>query len=184
MISFTVIFGKFWKFQSSCIPRESCFTLPIKCLLEFRGNTHILNWWACSQFLQVAVFLRTQSIMLGFYFILVASITVTWATSFGGLRFKLEAEDTIFYIFQRTLPNFRMKILVLCSAKSLCSFYFSLFCFHPLYTCSKFGWKYFKNGYISFFYWCQFFLDAAYWRPKLITCQSKEKTTTNFNLLH
>ena len=47
--------------------------------------------------------------MLGFYFILVVSIIVTGATSFGGHRFKLEAEDCIFHISQRNLPNFGMK---------------------------------------------------------------------------
>ena len=43
-------------------------------------------------------------------------------------------------IFSREFfPNFGIKILVLCSAKSLWNFYHSLFCSQLVYTCSKFG---------------------------------------------
>ena len=56
-----------------------------------------------------------------------------------GHRFKLEAEDFIDHILQRSFPNFGLKILILCSARSLRSFYFSLFCSQLVYTCSKFG---------------------------------------------
>ena len=84
-------------------------------------------------------FLTTQSIMLGFWFILLASIFVTWASWFSGHRFKLEAENFIFHILQINFPNFGVKISVLCSARSLRSFYFSLFCFQLVYTCSNFG---------------------------------------------
>ena len=48
------------------------------------------------------------------------------------------AKALIFHILQRGFPNFKLKILVLCSA-SLWSFYFSLFCSQLVYTCSKFG---------------------------------------------
>ena len=58
---------------------------------------------------------------------------------FSGQRFKLEAKDFIFHIPLRSFPNFGLKILVLCSARSLWSFYFSLFCSQLVYTCSKIG---------------------------------------------
>ena len=57
--------------------------------------------------------------MLGFCFILVDSITVIWASSFSGHRFKLEANDFIFHILQKNFPKFSVKILALCSTKSL-----------------------------------------------------------------
>ena len=61
------------------------------------------------------------------WFILVASIIVTLVSWFSRHRSKLEAEDFIFHILQRNFPNFGVKILALCSSKSLWSFYFSLF---------------------------------------------------------
>ena len=64
---------------------------------------------------------------------------VTWAGWFSGHRFKLEAEDFIFHIPLRSFPNFRLKILVLCSTRSLPSFYFSLFFSQLVHTCSKIG---------------------------------------------
>ena len=73
------------------------------------------------------------------WFILVTSIVVTWVSWFSGHRFKLEAKDFIFRVLQRNFPNFGVKILALCSAKSLWSFYFSLFCSKLVYTCSKYG---------------------------------------------
>ena len=73
------------------------------------------------------------------WLILVASIIVAWVSWFSWHRFKLEAEDFIFHILQRHFPNFGVEILALCSAKSLQSFYFSLFCSQLVYTCSKFG---------------------------------------------
>ena len=73
------------------------------------------------------------------WFILVASIIVTWVSWFSRHRFKLEAEDFISHILQRNFPNFSMKILALCLAKSLRSFYFSLFRSQLVYTCSKYG---------------------------------------------
>ena len=72
-------------------------------------------------------------------FILVASIVVTWVSWFSGHRFKLEAEDFIFHILQRNFSNFGVKILALCSAKSLRGFYFSLFRPQLVYTCLKYG---------------------------------------------
>ena len=77
--------------------------------------------------LAVAPFLRTQSIMLGFFFILVASIVATWASLFSGHKFKLEAEDFIFHILQINFPNFGLKILILCSAKRLRKVFFFFF---------------------------------------------------------
>ena len=74
--------------------------------------------WYLFALLTVAPFLRTQSIMMGFWFILVTSIIVTWPSSFSGHRFKLESKDFIFHILQRNFSNFGMKILVRCSAKS------------------------------------------------------------------
>ena len=72
------------------------------------------------------------------WFILVASVVVTWVNWFSGHRFKLEAEDFIFHILQRKFPNFGVKILALSSAKSLRNFYFSLFRSQLVYTCSKY----------------------------------------------
>ena len=108
-------------------------------LLEFRGNTRILIQVTFFALLTVAPFLRTQSIMMDFWFILVASIIVTWPSLFSGHRFKLESEDFVFHILQRNFSNFGIKILVRCSVRSLQSFYFSLFCSQLVYTCSKFG---------------------------------------------
>ena len=76
---------------------------------------------------------------LPLWFILVASIVVTWVSWFRGHKYKLEAKDFIFHILQRNFPNFGMKILALWSAKSIRSFYFSLCCSQLIYTCSKFG---------------------------------------------
>ena len=73
------------------------------------------------------------------WFILVASIILTYASWFSRHRFKLEAEDLISHILQINSPNFIMKILALCSAKSLQSFYISLFCSQLVYTCLKHG---------------------------------------------
>ena len=47
------------------------------------------------------------------WFILVASIVVTWVSWFSRHKFKLEAEDFIFHILQRNFPNFGVKILAL-----------------------------------------------------------------------
>ena len=79
------------------------------------------------------------------WFILVASIVVTWVSWFSGHMFRLEAEDFIFHIFQRNFPNFSVKILALCSANSLRSCYFSLFRSQVVYTCSKYIRS--QNGY-------------------------------------
>ena len=73
------------------------------------------------------------------WFILVTSIAVTWVSWFSGHRFKLEVEDFIFHVLLRNFANFSVKILVLCSVKSLRSFYFSLFRSQLVYTCSKHG---------------------------------------------
>ena len=54
---------------------------------------------------------------------------VTLASWFSGHRFKLEAGDLIFHLPQRSFPNFGLKILVLCLARSLRRFYFSFFLF-------------------------------------------------------
>ena len=70
------------------------------------------------------------------WFILVASIVVTWVSWFSGHKFKLEAENFIFHILQRNFPSFGVKILALCSAKSSC---FSLCRSQLIYTCSKLG---------------------------------------------
>ena len=118
----------------------------MKCLnfWNFVATHTFSSGWHLFTVLIVALFLRTQSrflrtLMLGFCFILVASIAVIWPSSFSGYRFKLEAEDFIFHILQRNFPNFDVKILVSCSTKSLRSFYFSLFRSQLVYTCSKFG---------------------------------------------
>ena len=97
----------------------------------------------------MALFFCTQSVMLDFCFILVASNIVIWATLFGAHRVKLEAEDFIFHvvgfyfpccsIIQRNFPNFGMEILALRSGKSLRGLYFSLFCSRVVHSCSKIG---------------------------------------------
>ena len=73
------------------------------------------------------------------WFILIASIIVTWVSWFSGHMFKLEAEDFIFHILHRNSLNFGVKILALCSAKSLRGFYFSLFRSQLVYNCWKYG---------------------------------------------
>ena len=103
-------------------------------------------WHKCFP-VKLAKFLRTPFFTehlrwLLLWFILVTSIVVTcvtWASWFSGHRFKLEAENFTFHILQKNFPNFGMKILFLCSARSLRSFYFSLFCSQLIYTCSKHG---------------------------------------------
>ena len=69
------------------------------------------------------------------WFILVASIVVTWVSWFSRHKFKLEAEDFIFHILQRNFPNFGVKILALWLAKSLRSFCFSLCRSQLIYSC-------------------------------------------------
>ena len=71
---------------------------------------NIVNFWHLVGLLTVVTFLRTRSIKMGFWFILVASIIVTWPSLFSGHRFKLESEDFIFHILQRNFSNFGMKI--------------------------------------------------------------------------
>ena len=71
------------------------------------------------------------------WFILIASIVVTWVSWFSRHKFKLEAEDFIFHIIQRNFSNFGEKILALCSAKSLPSYY-SLGRSQLVYNCSKY----------------------------------------------
>ena len=140
-----IYFEKHLRTTASVNPRPAVFqeslALPFK-RLNFSNFvvTHAFqSGWHLFAFLTVALFLKTQSVMLGFWFILVASIVVTWPSSFSRHMFKMEAEDFGFHILQRNLPNFGEKILVLCSAKSLRSFSFSLFCSQLIYTCSKFG---------------------------------------------
>ena len=72
------------------------------------------------------------------YIVLFTPIVVTWTSWFSRHKFKLEAKDFIFHILQINFPNFGVKMLVLCSAKSLWSFYFPLFCCQLVCTCSKY----------------------------------------------
>ena len=94
------------------------------------------------------------------WFILVASIVVTWVSWFSRHKLKLEAEDFIFHFLQRNFLNFSVKILALCSEKSLQSFYFFLSCSQLVYTCSKYGvvqslFKTFPKQILFFFFYSQ-----------------------------
>ena len=68
-----------------------------------------------SEFCEISksTFLTEHLRWLLLWFILVASIVVTWVSWFSGQKFKLEAKDCIFHILQRNFPNFRVKILAL-----------------------------------------------------------------------
>ena len=57
-----------------------------------------LTGWHIFTFFTVKPFLSTPSLILDFYFILVASNTVIWVSLFGTHRFKLEVKDFIFYV--------------------------------------------------------------------------------------
>ena len=64
----------------------------------------------------------------------------TWASWFSRNMFRLEAEDFIFHILQRSFANFGLIILVLCSARSFGVFifpYFVLSCYILLKVCLK-----------------------------------------------
>ena len=127
-----------------------------KVFLKSDSGTGVLQW-GLRKFLRTPFFTQHLRWLL-LWFILVASIVVTWVSWFSGHRFKLEAKDFFFHIIQRNFANFGVKILVLCSIKSLWSFYFSLFHSQLIYTCSKNGVvqslvKTFpKRIYIYFFY--------------------------------
>ena len=117
--------------------------------------THTFQFsWYLFALLTVAPFLRTQSIMMGFWFILVTSIIVTWPSSFSGHRFKLESKDFIFHILQRNFSNFGMKILVRCSAKSPEFLFFLILLSSGIYW-FKVWLKSSQNGYIFFFFYTQ-----------------------------
>ena len=82
-----------------------------------------------------------HSDMLGFYFVLFASITVTWANLLDSDRLKLEIEDfdlPCCNVLKRNFSNFGEEILALHSTNGLWGLC-SLFCCHVVYTCSKFG---------------------------------------------
>ena len=90
------------------------------------------------------------------WFILVASIVVTWVSWFNGHKFKLEAVDFIFHILQRNFPNFVVKILALCSPKVFEVFifpYFVLIWYILVQSMELFKvWlKLSENGYFSSF---------------------------------
>ena len=59
--------------------------------------------WYLFTVLAVPPCLRTQSVMLGFWSILVASIVVTWPSSFSEHRFKLEPSILCSIFFKETL---------------------------------------------------------------------------------
>ena len=90
-----------------------------------------------AKFLRVPFFTEHLQWLL-LWLILVASIVVNWVSWFSRHRFKLEAKDFMFFNLQRNFQDFSKKILVLCSAKSLWSFYFPLFCCQLVCTCSKY----------------------------------------------
>ena len=73
------------------------------------------------------------------WFILVASIVVTWVSWFSRHMFRLAAKDFVFHVLQINFPNFNLKTLALWSAKSLWSLWFSLCRSQLIYTCSNFG---------------------------------------------
>ena len=105
-------------------------------------NTHF-------SILTVARFLWTQSIILGFHFILVASITVTWASSFSGLRFKLEipySPEKLSKLARKYLFCFQQKV-------------FRVLFFLILFSCGMYlfqvCWKRSQNGYIFLFLYYQ-----------------------------
>ena len=134
MFSFTVTFHKFCKkYQNS--RRVLLNEMPQ--FLEFYDSRSILKWSASFSFFFFtnAPILCTQSDMLGFYFILFASITVTWTSLFDADRFKLETKDFCLpccNVLKKKFPNFGEEILASHSAKGFwgsCS----LFCF--LFSC-------------------------------------------------
>ena len=90
------------------------------------------------------------------WFVLVASIVVTWVSWFNGQKFKLEDLDFIFHILQRNFPNFGVKILALCSPKVFEVFifpYFVLIWYILVQSMELFKvWlKLSENGYFSSF---------------------------------
>ena len=90
------------------------------------------------------------------WFVLVASIVVTWVSWFNGQKFKLEDLDFICHILQRNFPNFGVKILALCSPKVFEVFifpYFVLIWYILVQSMELFKvWlKLSENGYFSSF---------------------------------
>ena len=104
---------------------------------------------------------------------------MTLASWFSGHSFKLEAEDFILHIPQRSFPNFGLKILVLCSARTLWSFYFSLFCSQLVYTCSKFGYSNPKMKIVFFFFYSQVAYNCSNYIIKTRSYLSKMSLLTN-----
>ena len=96
-------------------------------LLESCGNTFILIW--LESFCSFDSYITLEKSIYYATFYLGCFHSVTRASWFSGHRFKLETQNFIFHILHRNFPNFGMKILVLCSAKSLQSFSFFFFCF-------------------------------------------------------
>ena len=86
------------------------------------------------------------------WFILVASIVVTWGSWFSGRKYKLEAGDFIFQILQRNFPNVGVKLLALWSAKSIRSILFFLKLFSVDIYLFKVWLKRSQNEYIFSFY--------------------------------
>ena len=68
---------------------------------------------------------------------------------------------------------------VLCSARSLQSFYFSLFCSQLVYTCSKFGYSNPKMKIVFFFFYSQVAYNCSNYIIKTRSYLSKMSLLTN-----
>ena len=106
----------------------------------------------------VTLFWWTQSIMLGLGFILVAFITITLASSCKGKQVQIRSREFYLPYSPEKLSKFGMKMLALCSAKSLWNFYVSLFCSIIMWyyvLLFKVWLRRSQNGYIFFFFYSQ-----------------------------
>ena len=142
MISFTVIFSKFCKkVQNSCIPRESVW-LYVKCLnvRNFVAKHAFLNSYSCTIIVN-SIYHTGFPLHLGcFYHCNLGKFVQRTQIQIGNSIFSRETFQT------------GAKILILFSAESLQSFYFSLFCSPVVCTCSKFAENVPKTDiYFSFF---------------------------------
>ena len=95
--------------------------------------------------------------MLGFWFILVASIVVTWPSLFSGYRFKLEAEYLSFIFSKETFQTLARNYLFCVHQKVFRDFIY-LILFSPGIYLFKFWLKRSKRVYFFIFLkWHKFF---------------------------
>ena len=114
--------------------------------------------------------------MMGFWFILVASIVATWSSSYSVHRFEPESEDFIFHILQRNFSNFGMRVLVMWSSE----FLFLLVLFSAGIYLFKVWLKGSKIGYIYIYIYIYFLFSSGIYLFKLIKITGSFSKATIF----